>query len=93
MAFRGLSVSEELYQPPDGSGIPSPSRTRESPVIAVQLSRQHVIDLLLRVGLTEMAEAALHDLPDPVDREDVAAWGGKWDIDMDYFINRMGGSP
>jgi hypothetical protein len=40
-----------------------------------------------------MAEAALHDLPDPVDREDVAAWGGKWNIDMDYFINRMGGSP
>ena len=62
-------------------------------MIAVQLSRQHVIDLLRRVGLTEMAEAALHDLPDPVDREDVAAWGGKWNIDMDYFINQMGGSP
>jgi hypothetical protein len=62
-------------------------------VIAVQLSRQHVIDLLRRVGLTEIAEAALHDLPDPVDREDVAAWGGKWNIDMDYFINQMGGSP
>jgi hypothetical protein len=62
-------------------------------VIAVQLSRQHVVDLLRRVGLTEMAEAALHDLPDPVDREDVAAWGGQWNIDMDYFINRMGGSP
>ncbi|HEY3651755.1 MAG TPA: hypothetical protein VGL33_27560 [Streptosporangiaceae bacterium] len=62
-------------------------------MIAVQLSRQHVIDLLRRVGLTEIAEAALHDLPDPVDREDVAAWGGKWNIDMDYFINQMGGSP
>ena len=62
-------------------------------MIAVQFSRQHVIDLLLRVGLTEMAEAAMHDLPDPVDREDVATWGGKWNIDMDYFINRMGGSP
>ena len=62
-------------------------------MIAVQLSRQHVVDLLRRVGLTEMAEAALHDLHDPVDREDVAAWGGKWNIDMDYFIDRMGGSP
>jgi hypothetical protein len=62
-------------------------------VIAVQLSRQHVVGLLRRVGLTEMAEAALHDLPDPVDREDVAAWGAKWNIDMDYFIDRMGGSP
>ena len=62
-------------------------------MIVVQLSRQHVVDLLRRAGLTEMAEAALHDLPDLVDREDVAVWGGKWNIDMDYFIDRMGGSP
>ena len=62
-------------------------------MITVQLSRQHVVDLLRRVGLTEMADAALRDLPDPVDREEVAAWGGRWHIDMDYFINRMGGSP
>lgn len=62
-------------------------------MIAVQLSRQHVVDLLRRVGLTEMAEEALHDLPDPVDREYVAAWGRKRNIDMDYFIDRMGGSP
>lgn len=62
-------------------------------MIAVQLSRQHVVDLLRRAGLTEMAEAALHDLPDPIDREDAAAWSGKWNIDMDYLIDRMGGSP
>jgi hypothetical protein len=61
--------------------------------MAVQLSRQHVVDLLRRAGLTGMAEAALHDLPDPVDSEDVAVWGGKWNIDMDYFMERMGGSP
>ncbi|MFY9648845.1 hypothetical protein [Trebonia sp.] len=42
-------------------------------MIAVQLSRQHVVDLLRQAKLTEMAEAALHDLPDPVDREEVAA--------------------
>jgi hypothetical protein len=59
-------------------------------VIAVQLSRQHVVDLLQQAGLTEMAKA---DLPDPVDREDVAVWGGQCNIDMDCFINRMGGSP
>jgi len=67
--------------------------TSESPVIAVQLSRQHVVDLLRRAGLTEIAEAALHDLPDTIDREDVAAWGGKWNIDMGYIIDRIGGSP
>ena len=62
-------------------------------MIPVQLSRQHVVDLLRQAKLTEMAEAALHDLPDPVDREEVAAWGGQWNIDMDYFVDRMGGSP
>jgi hypothetical protein len=62
-------------------------------VIAVQLSRQHVVDILRRVGLTEMAEAALHDLPDPVDSEKVAAWATPWGVGMDDLINRMGGSP
>lgn len=71
----------------------SSQASSQSSVITVQLSRQHVVDLLRQANLTEMAEAALHDLPDPVDREDVAAWGGRWNIDMDYFINRMGGSP
>ena len=70
-----------------------PGASNQSSVIAVQLSRQHVVDLLRQANLTEMSEAALHDLPDPVDREDVAAWGGRWNIDMDYFIDRMGGSP
>jgi hypothetical protein len=62
-------------------------------VIAVQLSRQYLVDILRRSGMAEMAEAALHDLPDPVDREDAAAWCGRWNVDMDYFINKMGGSP
>jgi hypothetical protein len=52
-----------------------------------------VVDILRRAGLTELAEAALSDLPDPVDRDDVAAWSGKWNIDMDYLIDRVGGSP
>jgi hypothetical protein len=36
-------------------------------VIAVQLTRQHVVDVLRRTGLPELAEEALRDLPDPVD--------------------------
>jgi hypothetical protein len=59
----------------------------------VQLSRQHVVDLFLRVGWTEMADEARRDLPDPVDREEVEAWGSRWNVDMDYFIDQMGGSP
>ena len=62
-------------------------------MIAVQLSRQHVVDLLRQANLTEMAEAALHDLPDPVDSEQVAAWAVPYGINMDELRNRMGGSP
>jgi hypothetical protein len=29
----------------------------------------------------------------PLNREEVAAWGGRWNVDMDYFIDQMDGSP
>jgi hypothetical protein len=32
----------------------------------MQLTRQHVIDVLRKAGLPDMAEEALRDLPDPV---------------------------
>ena len=35
----------------------------------MQLTRQHVIDVLRKAGLPDMAEEALHALPDPVDSE------------------------
>jgi hypothetical protein len=62
-------------------------------VVAVQLTRQHVVDVLRRAGLPEMADEALRDLPDPVDREQVAAWAVPYGINMGDLISRMGGSP
>jgi hypothetical protein len=62
-------------------------------VVAVQLTRQHVVDLLRRAGLGEMADEALRDLPDPVDSEQAAAWAVPYGINMDELISRMGGSP
>ena len=62
-------------------------------MVAVELTRQHVIDVLHKAGLPEMADKALHDLPDPVDSEQVAAWAVPYGINMDELINRMGGSP
>jgi hypothetical protein len=62
-------------------------------VVAVQLTRQHVIDVLHKAGLPEMAEDALHILPDPVDSEQVEAWAVPYGINMDELISRMGGSP
>jgi hypothetical protein len=69
------------------------SQTGGSSVVAVQLPRQHVIDVLNKAGLPEMAEEALHVLPDPVDSEKVAEWAIPYGINMDELINRMGGSP
>ena len=40
-----------------------------------------------------MAEEALHDLPDPVDSEQVAAWGARHGINMGDLVSRVGGSP
>ena len=59
----------------------------------MQLARQQVVDMLRRAGLPDMAEDALHDLPDPVDSEQVAAWAVPYGINLDELISRMGGSP
>jgi hypothetical protein len=69
------------------------SHTGESSVVVVQLTRQHVVDVLRTAGLPEMAEEALHVLPDPVDSEQVAEWAVPYGINMGELINRMGGSP
>jgi hypothetical protein len=62
-------------------------------VAAVQLTRQHVVDVLRKAGLPEMAEAAQRDLPDPVDSDQAAAWAVPYGVNMDDLTNRMGGSP
>ena len=59
----------------------------------MQLTRQHVVDLLHTAGLPEMAERALHDLPDPVDSEQVAAWAVSYGVNMGDLVSRVGGSP
>ncbi len=62
-------------------------------MIAVQLTRQHVIDMLRMAGLPEAADDAQRDLPDPVDSEQVAAWAVPYGINMGALMDRMGGSP
>ncbi len=62
-------------------------------MVAVQLTRQQVVDVLRKAGLPEMADEALRDLPDPVDSEQVAAWAVPYGINMGDLISLMGGSP
>jgi len=59
----------------------------------VRLTRQHVVDVLRKAGLPQMADEALRDLPDPVDSEQVAAWAVPYGVSMDELTSRMGGSP
>ena len=62
-------------------------------MVTVQLTKQHVVDLLHRAGLSDLADAAQRDLPDPVDSEQVAAWAVPYGINMGDLVSRVGGSP
>ena len=55
-------------------------------------SRQHVIDLLNRLGYAQLAEAS-RVLPDPVDADQVATWGMQHGLTRDDLISQMGGGP
>jgi hypothetical protein len=69
------------------------SHNSESLVVAVQLTRKQVADILRTAGLPEIADAAEHQLPDPVDSERVAAWLVPYGINLGALMDRMGGSP
>ena len=62
-------------------------------MVAVEFSRQHVVDVLRRTGLYEAADAAMRVLPDPVDLDEVANWAAPYGITRDELVSRMGGSP
>ena len=62
-------------------------------MIAMQYSRQHVIDLLHRLGYTELADQARRELPDPVDFDQLTAWGLRHGLTHDELVSQMGGSP
>ena len=62
-------------------------------MIAMQYGRQHVIDLLHRLGYTELADQARRELPDPVDSDQLQAWAMQYGLSHDEIVSQMGGSP
>jgi hypothetical protein len=58
-----------------------------------QFSRQHVIDVLKRLGHPEVAEEASRVLPDPVDVDQLGQLGMQYGLTLDNLISEMGGSP
>jgi hypothetical protein len=58
-----------------------------------QYSRQHLVDLLNRLGHAQLAEEASRVLPDVVDADWLAEWLIQHGLTRDYLISQMGGSP
>lgn len=69
------------------------ARSRHGWVIAMQVSKQTVIDVLRKAGYFQVADEAARVLPDPVDLEQVLEFGGRHGISRDELVGRMGGSP
>ena len=58
-----------------------------------QYSRQHVVDMLHRLGHAQLAQEASRVLPDPVDAEQIRTWWMQHGLTLDDLISQMGGSP
>ena len=59
----------------------------------MQFSRQEIADTLRRAGLSEAADKAMAELPDPVSPEECEIWGDRYGLTKDQLISQMGGSP
>ena len=59
----------------------------------MQVTRQHVVDILRIAGLTGLAEEARRMLPDPVEYNRAERFLAQYGITKDELISRRGGSP
>jgi hypothetical protein len=56
-------------------------------------NRQHIADMLRRMGLTEQANEAMRELPEEFSLGELQKWSERHGITRDDLISRMGGSP
>jgi hypothetical protein len=59
----------------------------------MQVTRQHVVDILRIAALPDLAEEALRALPDPVEYNHAERFLAQYGITKDELISRRGGSP
>lgn len=59
----------------------------------MEVTKQHIVDVLRRAGLSQEAEQLVASLPDPVDADEAAQLCSRYGITKDMLIDRMGGSP
>lgn len=56
-------------------------------------SREEIVDMLRRAGLSEIADEAMKELPDRVSMQEAEEWGVRHGVTRDLLISQMGGSP
>ncbi len=56
-------------------------------------SKEDVVRLMRRHGFLELADLASRELPDPVDLDQLEAWGLRYGVTTDSVISQLGGSP
>jgi hypothetical protein len=59
----------------------------------MQVTREHVVDVLRTAGLQQEADEANQSLPEELDLERAAQFLQRYGITKDVLISRMGGSP
>jgi hypothetical protein len=59
----------------------------------MQVTRQHVVDLLRTAGLRELADEANRALPDLLEYKQAERFLADYSITKDELISLMGGSP
>jgi hypothetical protein len=59
----------------------------------MQVTRQHVVDILRMAALPGLAEEALRTLPDPVEYNHAERFLARYGITKYELISRRGGSP
>jgi hypothetical protein len=59
----------------------------------MQVTRQHVVDILRTAGLPDLAQKAHRVLPDPVEYIHAERFLARYGITKDELISLRGGSP
>ena len=59
----------------------------------MDVSRQHVIDILHIAGLHGLADEVERTLPDPVEFDRAASFLARYGVDASELMSRRGGSP
>ena len=59
----------------------------------MELSRQHVVQVLRHAGMRELADLAETTLPDPVDNKTLDQFCAAHGISRSFLMDRLGASP